>query len=1317
MIGEMLDEKAIFNVARTIEAPEARAAYLRQACSGDAELIERIQSLLRGYEEQASFLESPPVSFSPPRSGEGLGEGTIDSPLLTERPGTIIGPYKLLQQIGEGGMGVVFMAEQTKPIERTVALKIIKPGMDTRQVIARFEAERQALAMMDHPNIAKVLDAGMTAPASGYPGRPYFVMELVKGVPITEFCDERQLSVRDRMELLLPVCEAVQHAHQKGIIHRDIKPTNVLVAEYDNHAVPKVIDFGVAKATAQKLTERTMFTEFGQVIGTVEYMSPEQAKLNQLDIDTRSDIYSLGVLLYELLTGSTPFERNRLREAALDEVLRIIREEEPPKPSTRLSSPSHAGEGRGEGALTLASIAANRHTEPTRLSKDVCGELDWIVMKCLEKDRNRRYETANGFAMDIRRYLHDEAVLACPPSAAYRFRKFARKNKRLLATVTALGTLLVLATIGAVLAAVQSGWLAEKEQQLRSAADQRADAEAKARKDLDKRLYVNRIALAQQELFAQNTGRAQELLDECPVQLRGWEWYFLKQFRPGNPITLEGAPNGAEFSPDGRYLAHNLGNNIHIVDPLTGGTIRILRGHLNEIHHLAFHPITANPSILASTGRHDGIVRIWNVDTGQEIRALAGHSPRLRAIVFSPDGKRLAAGSIGGGAKVWDWSAGRLVFEVMPQEGISRLAYSPDGRHLAVGHWGDASNVTIFDAATGGQLRSFGKHDGGLESVAYNSNGQRLATCGYDGTVKVWDEATGNLLRTLRGHNGPVADLAYDHKDQRIASAGWDKTVKIWDPETGQELLTLRGHTEEVEDLAFSNGGDLLVSAGRDGVRVWNATLVGAVAGSEAVTLSGHTSFVTTVAFSPDGRHLATAGSDQLLQLWDVASLGQPGAAKSVWREKHTHRIMTVTFSPNSRRVASAGWGKELKIRDVASARVLLALKAGRSVRSVRFSPDGRNVACLSQTLTDSTMAVWDATTGQDVFVVSLPTGNVYSLEYSPDGRYLAINQWGLIKIWDAATGKEIRTIEAHRDETWSVAYSPDGRRLASASFDHSIKIWDTTDWNEIRTLRGHTDRVMSVAFSPDGNRLASGSADSTVKVWDAASGQELATFRGHTGYVWSAAFSPDGRWLTSAGGHYSKGEVKVWDLASTLDVVNRPVAVENARRQAAEFYEMLATAQPKVWEHRRSLGHAYAQQDQWDKAAVAFKKAIELTPQDGNIWNTLGVARYRAGDWQPAIEALGKSIELRAGGDASDWFFLAMAHRQLGDKDQARTWFDKAVEWSVKNQPKNEELLHFRAEAAELLGITEPRPTPDKQPPDDQAPNTNNPSPPTTND
>jgi serine/threonine protein kinase len=343
----------------------------------------------------------------------------------------VIGPYKLLQPIAEGGMGTVYMAEQTQPVRRAVALKLIKAGLDSRQVLARFEAERQALALMDHPNIAKVLDAGATEQ-----GRPYFVMELVKGIPITRFCDEHRLSTRERLELAIPVCQAVQHAHQKGIIHRDLKPSNVLVALYDDKPVPKVIDFGVAKATGPRLTDQTLYTEFGAVVGTLEYMSPEQAQLNQLDIDTRSDIYSLGVLLYELLTGSTPLDRKRLKQGALLEMLRVIREEESPRPSMRLSTTEE-----------LPSVAACRSIEPRKLSGLVRGELDWIVMKALEKDRTRRYETANGLAADLRRYLDDEPVRACPPSASYRFRKFARRHRGGLAGAVLVSALLLTAVV------------------------------------------------------------------------------------------------------------------------------------------------------------------------------------------------------------------------------------------------------------------------------------------------------------------------------------------------------------------------------------------------------------------------------------------------------------------------------------------------------------------------------------------------------------------------------------------------------------------------------------------------------------------------------------------------------------------------------------------------------------------------------------------------------------------------------------------------------------------------------------------------------
>jgi tetratricopeptide (TPR) repeat protein len=452
--------KSIFLAAIEEHAPEQWSGFLDQVCASDVRLRAEVEKLLRARSEMGTFHELPrPAALA-----------TVDAPVSGERPGSIIGPYKLIEQIGEGGMGTVYMAQQTEPVKRAVAVKIIKPGMDTRQVIARFEAERQALALMDHPNIAKVLDAGTTGgqPGGVSPGRPFFVMELVKGVSITRYCDLHRLTPRQRLELFIPVCQAVQHAHQKGIIHRDLKPSNILVAQYDGKPVPKVIDFGVAKAAGQPLTDKTLMTGFGSLIGTLEYMSPEQAEINQIDVDTRSDIYSLGVVLYELLTGSTPLDRKRLTQAAFTEMLRIIREEDPPKPSTRLS----------DSTDSLPSISAQRQMEPAKLTRCVRGELDWIVMKALEKDRSRRYETANALAMDVERYLADEPVRACPPSATYRLRKFARRNKALLATAGLILLFLVLLGIAA-------GWVvrdrAARDQQVardRWARETALDAEA-----------------------------------------------------------------------------------------------------------------------------------------------------------------------------------------------------------------------------------------------------------------------------------------------------------------------------------------------------------------------------------------------------------------------------------------------------------------------------------------------------------------------------------------------------------------------------------------------------------------------------------------------------------------------------------------------------------------------------------------------------------------------------------------------------------------------------------------------------------------------
>ena len=484
--------KVIFAGASALASPRERAAYLDSACADDAALRAQIESLLAAERKAGDFLE-PVLKAVPDTSAEVIG--------------TWIGPYRILEQIGEGGFGLVYMAEQEKPLRRKVAMKIIKAGMDTKQVIARFESERQALALMDHPNIARVLDAGET---DG--GRPYFVMELVKGVPITEFCDQKKLPANERLELFIQACDAVQHAHQKGIIHRDLKPSNVMITMVDGRPATKVIDFGVAKAVEQRLTEKTLFTRYDQLIGTPAYMSPEQAELSGQDVDTRSDIYSLGVLLYELLTSTPPIDTEALRQAGLDEVRRMIRETDPPSPSARLRT-------LGE---KLTTVAECRQAEPSALQRTLRGDLDWIVMKCLEKDRARRYATANGLAADLERFLNDEPVVARPPSNLYRLRKFARRHRLQVVFLSSLSV----AIVGGAIFALVGFAEARRERDRALIAEQRAkEQQGLARTEAARSEQVTRFleemlaSVRPERAKGRDTTLLREILDETVARL------------------------------------------------------------------------------------------------------------------------------------------------------------------------------------------------------------------------------------------------------------------------------------------------------------------------------------------------------------------------------------------------------------------------------------------------------------------------------------------------------------------------------------------------------------------------------------------------------------------------------------------------------------------------------------------------------------------------------------------------------------------------------------------------------------------------------
>jgi WD40 repeat protein len=1008
-----MTEESLFLAALDRPDPDDRRRFLDGACANDPDLRKRIDGLLAAYAAGRDKLEPPTAGPSP----------TVDYRPGAE-PGIVVaGRYRLLERIGEGGMGEVWVARQIEPVQRKVALKLIKAGMDSKSVLTRFEAERQALAMMDHPNIAKVLDGGLTAD-----GRPFFAMELVNGQPLTRFCDEAKLTPRQRLELFVPVCQAVHHAHQKGIVHRDLKPSNILVTLYDGRPVPKVIDFGVAKATGGRLTEETLSTQFGAVVGTFEYMAPEQAGFSALDVDTRADVYSLGVILYELLTGLRPFDGPRLRKAAIDELFRILREEDPPKPSTKLSTDA-----------SLPSAAAVRGTDPRKLTALMKGELDWIVMKCLEKDRSRRYESASGLARDVQRYLADEVVEARPPSARYRARKFVRRNRGRV-----VGAALVLLALVAGVAGTTAG-LIEARGQRDAARDAREQADA------------DRLtALAEFKRAEQEAGRARVAEVEQGKARREAEAALVRS--------------------DGLRL----GSLAAVARPTDPGLALLLglEAVRRYPHHLTYGPLyDAAADLYERRTLRPGLFNMEGVRLSPDgKRALvysASQTEGSLAVIDVATGKRLAAwGSISRGTADADWSP----------DG-SRAVAVADGRSTVVftdGQKPDRATFTdrvayVWDPATGRDLVHLRRHDDRVVSARFSPDGTKVVTASWDATARIWDAARGRELHVLRGHTNSLLGAWFTPDGRRVLTvcAQQDQTAFNRDPVTGRVPPDGTPNTDpgpttrpfRVEGGAGGRSSGSPRTPDPAFARLWDVETgqqVGKLA-LDARWRFGQPPLPLVVAFSPDGQRVAVGFNYDLIGVWDVAG----GPPVHVFDEP-LPSVFALAFSPDRALLAAAGANGSIVLWDLRTGKRdrQLAGYGSTTVNDVRFSPDGRRLVAAGA---DHTARVWQVRTGQPVAVFHGHDGAVKAASFLDADTVLTAGD-DTVRVWSAAAAPPMALALSEPD--------PPGGRLGK--------------WFGTPPAR-HRGSVTALAFAPDGQSVFTGSNDHTVRRWDAATGRQLA--------------------------------------------------------------------------------------------------------------------------------------------------------------------------------------------------------------------------------
>jgi len=1131
-------EEALFALALQKPA-ERRAAFLDAMCEGDPALRQRLEALLAAHERTEGALAEPTV----------VDKGTLkiefaDEP-KDETVGQKIGRYKILERVGEGGCGVVYVAEQTEPVRRRVALKVIKLGMDTKQVVARFEAERQALALMDHPNIARVLDAGSTET-----GRPYFIMELVRGIRITDYCDQNNLPTQERLDLFIKVCQAIQHAHQKGIIHRDIKPSNILVTLHDGVPVPKVIDFGIAKATEGRLTDATVYTQLHQFIGTPAYMSPEQAEMSGLDIDTRSDIYSLGVLLYELLTGKTPFDGQELMSRGIDEMRRTIREKDPVRPSTKLATL------QGED---LTTTAKRRSVESAKLAKQLQGDLDWIVMKCLEKDRVRRYETANGLAADIKRHLSNETVVARPPSKLYEFQKTVRRHKFGFAATAVIIVVLAAGVLVSTLQAVRATRAKASEAIQREKAvanEQKAIAaqasETKLREQAQtaeliarQRAYASDMNVAKQALDQNNLGRALQLLNRQRPKpgeqdLRGWEWRYLwKQTRSDAEMTL--CHKNSEIctlaaSSDGRLLAaadYHRGR-LSLWDLQTRQEV-VVAENLSSVQ-AAFAPVGSllaytDVSLLASLEARYTL-HLWNVIT-KKLELELPLDELCVGLAFSADGRTLIT-STTRNITLWSVPDGRkLASYPCPQMNlVATTAFAVTPNLKLAAHGLPEKQFRVLDLQTGKERWSAQASMQYITALAFSPDGKILASAAGFGekTIRLWDVATGKEIgQPLKGHDSFVSSIVFLPDGKRLASGSGDQTIRIWDVTTGECQDVLRGHTLEVYRLALLPNSNLLVSGSKDGeVCLWDTSVT-------HPRQLRHTIAAKAVefCFTADSQSVRAVDRQGNVSEWT----GEDFEQKShLLKMPPLIGYWSSCFSSDGRLLAAATESGFIEIWDLQSRTFKCQLPPPPGSEPLYFLGGGNRL--LTWSGPEHSLDEWDLVTKRKLHSWRQPIGHYWEhpTAISPDERqFIAVGEGGDNVCGSLEDGSQ-RNLDLNTLETMGLAYSPDGRHLVLGSALGFARVFDTDSWRERAKLQGFLVAVKGVAFSPDGRRLATGSDDKqALRLWDTESWQDVLTLEGPSddGSI-LISYSPDGRQIGAMG---ASGTLLIWSAPSWEEI------------------------------------------------------------------------------------------------------------------------------------------------------------------------------------